>query len=295
MTDQEKYDAVLKELFSRPRIVAAILQMAVPEYQGMTVDEILPYILEISDDIPVDDTSAAALRNLPQEQTVLLGKIITYYKHIKARNPKTGELNITLFFDFEFQNKYRRLSLGYPLLKRGWFYAARELDGQLGILTENTDYGSLQKSYSIWICNEDIPETERNSMTRYRIVKEDVIGHSEDIPEDYDLMEVIVIRRGDDSATDEIFDFLNGIFNSQIDRVSRYSGSDPEIEEEVKKMGGFGAALVEKTETRARIEAQNAMIESMLRRGKTPEQIADFCGISLQQVKQVEQSMMVTV
>ncbi len=47
----------------------------------------------------------------------------------------------------------------------GWFYAARELDSQLGVLTEETKYSTLQKSYSIWICNEDIPKEEQNSMT----------------------------------------------------------------------------------------------------------------------------------
>ena len=292
-TDQEKYDASLKKIFDQPRIVAAILSLAVPEFQGMTVEEILPYIIEISDEVPVDDTSAAALQNLPQERTALLGKIITYDKHIKARNPKAGELNITLYFDFEFQNEYRKSVLGYPVTKRGWFYAARELDGQLGVLTEDTDYGSLEKSYSIWICNEHIPPDEQNSMTRYRIVKED-IGHSRDIPEEYDLMEVIVIRRGDDSIDEEIFDFLNGIFNSETERVSKYAGNDPVIEEEVRKMGGFGAALVEKTEERTRNKRDREKISEMLRRGKTPEEIADFCGYPIELVREVEQSMLVT-
>ena len=113
---------MVKEIFDHPKIVATILRLVVPEYQGMTVDEVLPYILEVSDEIPVDDISSAALRNLPQERTSLLGKIITYDKHIKAKNPKAGELNITLYFDFEFQNEYREAALGYPLLKRGWFY-----------------------------------------------------------------------------------------------------------------------------------------------------------------------------
>ena len=189
----------------------------------MTVEEVLPYILEISDDVPVDDISSAALRNQPQEKTALLGKIITYDKHIKARNPKAGEQNITLYFDFEFQNEYRKTTLGYPLLKRGWFYAARELDSQLGVLTEDTKYSTLHKSYSIWICNEDIPKEEQNSMTRYHIVKEDVIGHSEDVPENYDLMEVIMIRRGDAEIDAEIFDFLNGIFKSETENRSRGS------------------------------------------------------------------------
>ena len=242
IADQEKYDRVVKEIFDKPKIVATILRLTVPEFQGMTVEEVLPYILDISDDVPVDDISSAALRNRPQEKTALLGKIITYDKHIKARNPKAGELNITLYFDFEFQNEYRNSTLGYPLLKRGWFYAARELDGQLGVLKEDTDYNTLQKSYSIWICNEDIPKEEQNSMTRYHIVKDDVIGHSEDVPENYDLMEVIMIRRGDAEIDAEIFDFLNGIFKSETDRVNKYTGNDPVIEKEVKKMGGFGAA-----------------------------------------------------
>ena len=297
VTDQEKYDAAVKAIFDRPRVIATILRLAVPEYQGMSVDEILPYILEISDEVPVDDTSAAALRNLPQEQTALLGKIITYDKHIKARNPEAGELNITLFFDFEFQNEYRRSVLGYPLLKRGWLYAARELDGQLGVLTEDTDYGSLQKSYSIWICNEHIPPDEQNSMTRYRIVKEDVIGHSKDVPEDYDLMEVIMIRRGDAEIDEEIFDFLNGIFSSEIDRISKYAGSDPVIEEEVRKMGGFGAALAEKNRNEGieigREQRDREKIAAMLRKGLTPEQVADYGDYPLQLVLEVQKSMMV--
>ena len=234
IADQEKYDRVVKEIFDKPKIVATILRLTVPEFQGMTVDEVLPYILEISDEVPVDDISSAALRNQPQEKTALLGKIITYDKHIKARNPKSGELNITLYFDFEFQNEYRNSTLGYPLLKRGWFYAARELDSQLGVLTEDTKYSTLQKSYSIWICNEDIPKDEQNSMTRYYIVKDDVIGHSEDVPENYDLMEVIMIRRGDAEIDAEIFDFLNGIFKSETDRVNKYTGSDPAISDGTK-------------------------------------------------------------
>ena len=93
-------------------------------------------------------------------------------------------------------------------------------------------------------------------MTRYRIVKEDVIGHSRDVPENYDLMEVIMIRRGDAEIDEEIFDFLNGIFKSETERVNRYTGDDPGIAEEVRKMGGFGAALVEKTEMRAKAEGR---------------------------------------
>ena len=64
------------------------------------------------------------------------------------------------------------------------------------------------------------------------------------------------IRRGDAEIDEEIFDFLNGIFKSETERVNRYTGDDPGIAEEVRKMGGFGAALVEKTEMRAKAEGR---------------------------------------
>ena len=248
VSDKEKYDASVKTVVLQPRFVAAILMLTVPEYKGMSVEEILPYIVDISDDTGIDDVSKAALMNLPQEQATLLSKIITYDLHIKAHNPKAGDINVTLYFDFEFQNEYRDNSLGYPLLKRAMYYVARELDSQLGVLTADTDYNSLQKSYSIWICNEHIPDEEKNSMTRYHITKEDVIGHSKDIPENYDLMEVIMIRRGKEDIGEEIFDFLNGFFKNDVNRVIKYTGNDDIIEGEVKKMGGFGQALVDRTQ-----------------------------------------------
>ena len=295
VSDKEKYDASVKKIVSQPRFVAAIMRLTVPEYEGMTVEEILPCIVEISEETAVDDVSAAALQNMPQEQISLLSKISSYDLHIKARNPKAGNINLTLYFDFEFQNEYRDTSLGYPLLKRAFYYVARELDSQLGVLTKDTDYGSLQKSYSIWICNEHIPEEEQNSMTRYHIIKEDVIGKSSDIPENYDLMEVIMIRRGSIEIDEDIFDFLNGLFKSDVDRVVKYTGGDKVIEGEVKKMGGFGQALVESTEEKVLAEAtkkrDREKIEEMLRKGKTPEAIADFCGYPIELVKSVQESM----
>lgn len=295
VSDKEKYDASVKKIVSQPRFVAAIMRLTVPEYEGMTVEEILPCIVEISEETAVDDVSAAALQNMPQEQISLLSKIISYDLHIKARNPKAGNINLTLYFDFEFQNEYRDTSLGYPLLKRAFYYVARELDSQLGVLTKDTDYGSLQKSYSIWICNEHIPEEEQNSMTRYHIIKEDVIGKSSDIPENYDLMEVIMIRRGSIEIDEDIFDFLNGLFKSDVDRVVKYTGGDKVIEGEVKKMGGFGQALVESTEEKVLAEAtkkrDREKIEEMLRKGKTPEAIADFCGYPIELIKSVQDSM----
>ena len=43
-----------------------------------------------------------------------------------------------------------------------------------------------------------------------------------------------------------------------------------------------------------RKEGRNSLIEDMLRRGKTVEEIVDFCGCSVELVKEVEERMLTT-
>ena len=84
------------------------------------------------------------------------------------------------------------------------------------------------------------------------------------------------------------------------------------IEEEVKKMGGFEAALAEKNRNEGigigreqgigigreqgigigREQRDREIIARMLRRGKLPEEIADLCEVSLEQVKQVKSDLL---
>ncbi|MBQ4068665.1 MAG: hypothetical protein IJC76_05390 [Lachnospiraceae bacterium] len=58
---------------------------------------------------------------------------------------------------FEIQNDYKPSNPSYPITKRAVYYAARELCSQLKVVTHNTNYAKLEKVYSIWICNENIP------------------------------------------------------------------------------------------------------------------------------------------
>ena len=91
-------------------------------------------------------------------------------------------------------------------------------------------------------------------------------------------------------------DFLNGIFKSETDWVNKYTGNDPVIEEEVKKMGGFGAALAEKNRNEGigigRKQEQRERIEVMLRKGLKPEEVANYGDYPLALVKEVEENML---
>ena len=130
------------------------------------------------------------------------------------------------------------------------YLAARELGSQLGILTETTDYSRIEKVYSIWICNENIPPKLRNTVSEYVLTKKDVIGVSDEPERDYDLMEVILIRRENDEGSEAIFDYLTGVFTGNLDKIKNYVDTDrnENLREEVKVMSGLGNSIAEKAQ-----------------------------------------------
>lgn len=244
-----KYDEVCKELFQNKEIIAPILREVVPEYRNSTLEEVIGYIdADSIEDDPVDDVSVR-IEGLPTEQGSVSDKLIRYDTHFKAVNPilSSEGLCIHLHIDLEVQNNYRPESPSYPIVKRGIYYVAREISGQLGVLTERTDYGALQKSYSIWICNERIPGRLQNTVSMYSVRKTDLIGKAEEPKEDYDLMSVILIRRGR-KADIPIFEYLSGIFDCDRQKMAKYvdiESSEP-IRKGVEAMSGLGQTILDK-------------------------------------------------
>ena len=195
---EREYDAACKRVFRNKEIIAPILQMMVPEYKECTVEEVLRCIDEDTmKDVPVEDIPLM-LEGLPAELSSVTEKLILYDVHFKAINPalSSERICVHLHIDLEMQNEYRPRNPKYPMIKRALYYAVRELSSQLGTLTGTTNYNSLEKVYSIWICNEDIPEELRDTATSYSIRKDDIIGETAEPEEDFDLLNVIMIRRG---------------------------------------------------------------------------------------------------
>ena len=95
------------------------------------------------------------------------------------------------------------------------------------------------------ICTEDIPIKLQNTVTEYSIRKQDLIGVSEENEEDYDLMTVVIIRRGKEADGKEIFDYLESVFSGNVEKLADYSKIhwSESFREEVKTMTGFGDAI----------------------------------------------------
>ena len=101
---------------------------------------------------------------------------------------------------------------------------ARGLSSQLGPVTKKTNYRDLEKVISIWIVSEDIPKGLQNTVTRYHMVKDDLIGQA-DIPRQYyDKMEMVIIRRGEGgSLVAPVFEYLDAVFSSDIETMDKFT------------------------------------------------------------------------
>ena len=243
-----KYDEACKRVFKNREMIAPILKMVVPEYKDCTVEKVIRCIDEETiKDIPIEDVPVQ-VEGLPTELSSVTDKLIRYDVHFKSVNPKLsdGQIFVHLHIDLELQNDYRPHSPSYPVIKRALYYAARELSGQLGHLTEATDYSELEKVYSIWICNENIPPELRDTATQYVIQKKDLIGKTQESEEEFDLINVIMIRRGGEGR-EKIFDFLNAVFHAEVKKLESYTVlENKKVEEEVRIMTGLGASIMER-------------------------------------------------
>lgn len=173
----------------------------------------------------------------------------------KALNPllTKGVIAVNLHIDMEPQKNY---SLPYSVEKRGMYYLARRLSSQLSIVTEQTDYGQLEKCYSIWICRDNIPKDEQYSVSVYETVNTQNTSWKETPKENYDLMTLVVIKLGNmvynGEKGEENYDllhFLNTVMYPHkadfIETVSEYIdfSETEELWKEASEVTGLGQCV----------------------------------------------------
>ena len=192
-----QYDAACKRLLSERIILAWIMKSCLQEYQGLDVKEIAEKYIEGQPSVgetPVypDETNAASqIHGVSGEDTSLYEGTVTYDIRFHAIAPVSGEL-IRLIINVEAQNVFNP---GYPLLKRGIYYCSRMISAQYGTEFTTAQYDKIKKVYSIWICMNP-PENRRNSITRYAIREDNLVGGVREPICDYDLLSVVMICLG---------------------------------------------------------------------------------------------------
>lgn len=225
----ETKDQSVKNIFSYKPIMGNILKYTVEEYKDCSLEKIMECIE--GDTIQtgtalIEEDMAKSIRGEKTEANTADESAATFDILFRSLLPNTtGNILVNLHVDFEFQNNYMP---GYPIIKRGVYYASRKLSAQLDKIGKNGEgYKNLEKVYSIWICLDKIPKDLQNTVSYYRMQNYKNEGLS--VPdmkvnsEEADLLEVVIVRLGKDtSAETGLMDFLYGIFSGDNQKVLSY-------------------------------------------------------------------------
>ena len=222
---REKYDTQCKILLSEKPILARIMQGCMSEYKDCSIEQIESYI----EGKPAISTfslypSGKTIRGMNTEDGSINEGTIYYDIRFTALAPSTKE-QIELIINIEAQNKYNP---GYPLVKRGLYYAARLISSQFGVEFEKQDYAKLKKVYSIWICMNP-PKSVRNTIIEFNLGINIITGAEKQKAieqvfkkKNYDLLSVIFVNLDKDGGgASHLLELLNLLFLKETDAIEK--------------------------------------------------------------------------
>ena len=140
---------------------------------------------------------------------------VYYDVRFNAIAPSTEEHgNIRLIINAEAQNRFKPK---YSLTKRAVYYGSRLISAQHGTVFTKSDYQKLRKVYSIWICVNPAKKF-RNTITRYSLKPETIIGNAVEAPENYDLINIVMVCLGkmEEWNDNNLIKFLGVLFQNEL-------------------------------------------------------------------------------
>ena len=193
--DSAGYDAACKRVLSEKAILARIMKACLAEYQDCPVCDIEEKYIEgqpqVSSVPVLPDEEGSVISGLDTEDKSVHEGTVTYDIRFRSIAPDSGE-PIGLIVNVEAQNNFYP---GYPLTKRGVYYCSRMISSQYGREFTGPHYEKLKKVYSIWICMNP-PRRRENTITRYRLTEEHLVGKAVEPVQNYDLLSIVMLCLG---------------------------------------------------------------------------------------------------
>ncbi len=297
---KDRLDTEVKKVLSDKTVLAWILKYTTAEFEPYSIETIKTCI-EGTPEVgthPVNPQSKRRTKNAGrQPQNVknshapesitgsdTVDKVpgegqITYDIRFYAITP-TKE-RIKLILNVEAQKSF---DLGYDLVTRGIFYAARMISAQKGIEFKKSNYDDIKKVYSIWICME-VPRSMEYTVTSYCINKKVLFGQPKKCFR-YDLMEVVMVCLGREEKAgsgNHLHGMLSTLLSEKLTpkekekRLSDEYGfeTSTELEGGLKQMCNYSDLIEERGIEKGERLRLLTLIQKKLEKGKSLEQIAD--------------------
>ena len=271
--DSAGYDAACKRVLSEKAILARIMKSCLEEYKDCDVNDIAGKYIEGQPQVsavPVlPDEGGTVISGMDTEDKSVHEGTVTYDIRFRAIVPGSDE-RIALIVNVEAQNDFYP---GYPLIKRGIYYCSRMISSQYGREFTGSHYEKLKKVYSIWICMNP-PKNRENTITRYRLTEEHLVGGAVEPVQNYDLLSIVMLCLGgpDDENYDGVLRMLDVLLSHETSEAEkrRILRDDYDIqmtrtmESEVSVMCNLSKGVMEKSWKKGMEKGILSSIESLM-------------------------------
>ncbi len=300
-----RYDNCVKVFLSQKIILAHILVNAVEEFAGQKPEDVVRLI----DGEPEVSSRRVHLKGSEMED--FLTDVHPRIQGMGAEDASEDEGSV--YYDIRFTvytpSKRHRLKLildveaqndfypGYDLVTRSIYYCARMLSSQKNSEFINSDYDGIKKVYSIWICVH-VPKYAENTITKYRIRQENVVGQFPDNRR-YDLLSSIFICLSDDivekSDTYRLHRLLETFFSTELRKEEKRAileneyaiNVNREMDRSVSEMCNVSVGILQKGIAQGIEQKLVSQICRKLRKGKNAATIADELEENLEDVERI--------
>lgn len=200
---KDQYDAQVKQILSDKTILAWILKYTTSEFKDYPI-ELIKTCIEGEPEVGTHRVFPSLAPEQSGTPNIPLPEVITGMNTVD-KVPGEGEITydvrfsvitpteecIKLIINVEGQKKF---DPGYDIVTRGIFYCARMIAAQKETEFAGSDYDSIKKVYSIWICMKN-PMYAQHTITSYRLGQQPLYGT---LPKQfrYDLMELVLVCLG---------------------------------------------------------------------------------------------------
>ena len=271
-----QYDLAAKRILSERAVAAYLLKGTVPEFKEASLSDIAnKYIegdIQVST-VPVNPGKTNAvikpkkIKGLRNEVGDTTEGWITFDVFFYAIAPETGE-RIRLLVNIEAQKTFSESALKYILMKRAVFYGSRLISAQKETEFKGSDYSSVKKVYTIWICMES--PVEKSVINHYRMTERHVFGKYKEPEENYDLLNIVMVYLAKGPVKNRMLSMLQVIFQetsksakekSEILRKKFDIEVTSEMEEELRTMCNLSEGIYERGAENKTIEIINNLWE----------------------------------
>lgn len=237
-TSKEKfYNDYFAEIFSHKEVLAPVLKNVIPEYNELSIEEIISYIGMQRDDIPLTNKRFSEEGVGAVEFDIL----------VECELPTNKKAYARVRVDVEMQNAFYTR---YDLSKRTLYYACRMIDTQLPKIDVDVNYKDLVPVYTIWIV-KNVPTVLENQCVTYGISRKSGVEYKK-MDEGIDLLNITMIYLGKEInySSSDLIKYLQSIMKNKIDdrQLNKYVDFSNDIKEVIAEMTRHDQEIIDMTE-----------------------------------------------